>query len=208
MGRFFNFEGPVFGFFDRASDIVILNIVFIICCLPVFTVGAAITALSSVTQKMARKEEGYIVRGFLKSFKQNFLQATAIWMILLLFGIAFLLDLRIMGQPEAGAIFRWLKYPVFILVPVYLFECLYVFPVLAKFENTLFNTMRNALLIAIKNLPWTVLLLLVAVIPFIALYYYTQVMVPVFVFAGFSLMSLLSSYIFKRLFDPLIDEEK
>lgn len=208
MDRFFNFEGPVFGFFDRASDIVILNIVFIICCLPVFTAGAALTALSTVTQKMSRKEEGYIVRGFLKAFKENFLQATAIWLILLFAGALILLDIRIMAQPEGSEFFRWIKYLIFILVPVYVFEFIYVFPVLAKFDNTVLNTMRNALLISIKSLPWTVLLIIVAVVPLVALYYYTQIMVPVYLFAGFSLISLLSSHVFKKLFDPLIAKEQ
>ena len=58
MGGFFSFEGGFFSGLEKISDIVILNLVFIICCLPVFTIGAALTALSSITQKMARKEEG------------------------------------------------------------------------------------------------------------------------------------------------------
>lgn len=70
----------------RAADLMILNIVFIICCLPIVTIGASLTALHYVTLKMVRNEESYIVKSFFKSFKQNFKQATIINLIMLLFG--------------------------------------------------------------------------------------------------------------------------
>ena len=58
MGGLFNYDGPLVSFLNRLADLVILNIVFLICCIPVFTIGASLTALSSMTMKMARKEEG------------------------------------------------------------------------------------------------------------------------------------------------------
>ena len=72
---------------------MLLNILFLVCSLPIFTIGASFTAMYYVTLKLAENEEGYIARGFLKSFKQNFKQATIIWLILLFFGIVLVLDL-------------------------------------------------------------------------------------------------------------------
>ncbi len=207
-GRLFDFDGPFFSFFDRLSDIVILNVVFFVCCLPVFTIGAALTALSTVTQKMARKEEGYIVRGFFRSFKQNFLQSTGIWLILCFLGLIFALDIRILRGMEGGPVISAALGVLLVLGLIYFFEFIYVFPLLAKFDNSIVNTMKNALLLSVKYLPWTIILTLLAVLPYIALYYYLGVMIPVFMLGGFSLISLASSYIFKRLFDPLIKEEE
>ncbi len=207
-GRLFDFDGPVFGFFDRLSDIVILNVIFFICCLPVFTIGASLTALSTITQKMARKEEGYIVRGFFRSFKQNFKQSTLIWLIICFLGLIFALDFRILRGLNGGAFASAAVGVLLVLAMVYFFEFIYVFPLLARFDNTLMNTMKNALLLSLKYLPWTILLTLLAVLPYIALYYYLGIMIPVFMLGGFSLISLASSYIFKGLFDPLIKEEE
>ena len=84
MGRFFNMDSPLFSFLNRVADLIILNLLTLVCCIPIFTVGAAMTGLNYVCLKMVRNEEGYIVRGFFKSFKQNFKQATIIWLIILL----------------------------------------------------------------------------------------------------------------------------
>ena len=71
MGKVFNFEGPVFSFLSRLADLFWLNLLFVICSIPVITIGASSTALYYVTLKMAKDEEGYITRSFFKSFKEN-----------------------------------------------------------------------------------------------------------------------------------------
>jgi uncharacterized membrane protein YesL len=203
MGRLFDFDGPFFSFFEKIADTVILNIIFIICCLPVFTIGASLTALSSVTQKMARKEEGYILRGFFSSFKQNFIQATAIWLIMVFFGVVFCFDIRFVTVSGDGAIFNVFRIILLMLGIIFAFEFIYVFPVLARFDNSIPNTMRNALLLSVINLPWTLLLILLAAVPPVIGYFYLQVGIPFYLFAGFSLISRISSRIFRKVFDPL-----
>ena len=83
MDKLFNMDNKFFSFMGRAADLFMLNVVFVICCLPVVTIGASLTALHYVTLKMARNEESYIIRSFFKSFKQNFKQATGMWMLFL-----------------------------------------------------------------------------------------------------------------------------
>mgnify|MGYP000763200386 FL=1 len=69
---------------NKMADLIWLNILTLICCIPVITIGASLTALNYVTLKLVRDEEGYVTKAFFKSFKQNFKQATIIWLILLL----------------------------------------------------------------------------------------------------------------------------
>ena len=83
MGRFFDLDSPLMSALNKLADLISLNILVIICSLPVFTIGASMTALHYVVLKMVRNEEGYIIKSFFKSFKQNFRQATIIWLILL-----------------------------------------------------------------------------------------------------------------------------
>ena len=71
MGRFFNMDNKFFAFMGRIADLCILNIICLVCCIPIVTAGASITAMYYVTLKMVRNEEAYIVRSFFKSFKDN-----------------------------------------------------------------------------------------------------------------------------------------
>ena len=87
MGRIFDMNNTFFRFMSKVADLCILNIICVICCIPVITAGASITAMYYVTLKMVRNEDAYIVRSFFKSFKQNFKQATIINLIMLLIGV-------------------------------------------------------------------------------------------------------------------------
>ena len=83
MGRFFNMDNKFFVFMGKIADLCMLNLLCIICCIPIVTAGASLTALYYVTMKMVRNEEAYIFRSFFRSFKQNFKQATVINIIML-----------------------------------------------------------------------------------------------------------------------------
>ena len=83
MDRFFNMDNKFFTFMSRVADLIILNLLCIVCCIPVVTIGPSIAAMFYVTLKMVRNEESYIVRGFFKSFKQNLKQGIVINLIML-----------------------------------------------------------------------------------------------------------------------------
>ena len=93
--KMFSIEGKFFGALTRFSDLVILNILFLICCVPVITIGASITALYSVTNKMAEDKENYIVKSFFRAFKENLRQSTIMWLILLIPEVIISIDLYI-----------------------------------------------------------------------------------------------------------------
>ena len=92
MGKLFNLDSPIFKVLGTLADMCLLNIMTIICCLPVFTAGASITAMHYVLLKMVRNEEGYVWKDFWKSFKENLWQGMAIGSILLIFVAFFLVD--------------------------------------------------------------------------------------------------------------------
>ena len=95
MDKLFNMDNKFFTVMGRVADLIMLNVVCLICCLPIVTIGASLTALHYVTLKMARNEESYIIRSFFKSFKQNFKQATIINLIMLVIAAILYMDLNI-----------------------------------------------------------------------------------------------------------------
>ena len=164
MDRFFNMDNKFFTVMGRVADLIMLNVVFLICCLPIVTIGASLTALHYVTLKMARNEESYIIKSFFKSFKQNFKQATIINLIMLAGGAVLYLDLNIVSN-MTGSMSQVMYILLIALGFLYLIIFLYIYPVLAKFYNSIKNTFRNALLMAIRHLPYTILMAVITIAP-------------------------------------------
>lgn len=148
------------------ADLIYLNILAFICCIPIITVGASMTALNYVVLKMVRNEEGYITRSFFKSFKQNFKQATIIWLMILaavgiLAGDAFILR-------YSGLVFpSWLRIALTVVGVVLMFTLMHVFPVLSRFENNIKNTFKNSLFMGILTFPKTLLMMVCWIVPVI-----------------------------------------
>ena len=88
MGKLFDLDSPLMRVLSKMADLMILNLLMIVLCLPIVTAGAAFTAMHYVLLKMVRDEDSYLLKSFFKSFKLNFRQATIIWAIML--GIAVL----------------------------------------------------------------------------------------------------------------------
>ena len=102
MGKLFDLENPVMRGLSRLADMMILNLLTLLLCLPVFTAGSALTAMYYVELKWARKEEGYTVRPFFQQFKDNFKQATGEWLIMLVIVAVLAPDLFMFRQaPDA-----------------------------------------------------------------------------------------------------------
>lgn len=92
--RFSGMDSPVMGALNKFVNLVILNLCFLVSCIPIVTAGAALTALYSVNLKMVKGEEGYVFRGYWKEFVQNFRQGTVCWMAMAGAGTVFILDLK------------------------------------------------------------------------------------------------------------------
>lgn len=196
---------------SKVADLCILNIICVVCCIPVITAGASITAMYYVTLKMVRNEEAYILRSFFKSFKQNFKQATIINLIMLLIGVVLYVDLNVSKamQGGAGQIFQ-IIFMAFVLIYFILF--LYVYPVLARFYNTIKNTIKNALFMAIRHFPYTVVMVIIAVCPLLLLlvksYQIQSTLFVLFLLMGFALIAYCNSYFLAKIFDNYMPKEE
>ena len=164
MGRLFNLDSPLMSGLSKVADLIWLNILAFIFCIPVVTIGASITALNYVALKMVRNEDGYVTRAFFKSFKQNFKQATIIWLIMLLIFGVIIGDLVIFTFSTL-AFPVWLRIALGVIGILVVFSTMHVFPVLARFENSIKNTFKNSLYMGVLTLPKTVLMIVIWIIP-------------------------------------------
>ena len=211
MDRIFNMDNKFFTFMSRVADLIILNLLFIVCCLPIVTIGPAWTAMYYVTLKMARNEESYIVRGFFKSFRENFKQGIAIWLLALVLILVEVMDFQIMSQ-VSGSFYTVVKYGLSIIAFMLVMVLLYVFPVLAKFVNTVKLTIRNAFFMSLRHLPYTILMLVICVAPFLIMIFGSSMIfsygILLMFLLGFSTIALINSYFFVKIFDNYIPKDE
>lgn len=210
MNNLFNPDNKFFTFMSRVADLMILNFICIICCLPIVTAGASITAMYYVTLKMARNEESYIVRGFFHSFRQNLKQGVIIHLIMLVVGALLAFDLYFtrMMQGQSG-VYKVFGYLFMVGIAIYLMVFTYIYPVLSKFYNSVKNTFRNSFLMAIRHFPYTLGMLVITALPIVLLFAVSQAFPYVLLFyllLGFSTISYIHSTMFVKIFDNYIPE--
>lgn len=206
MGSLFNLDNPVWNFMGKVADLVILNLLALICSIPIVTIGASWTAMYFVTIRMVRKEEGYIIRDFFRSFKENFKQATIIWLIVLAVAAVFIGDIFIYNMMP-DQIPKLVMIGVVALSYLALGTVVYVFPVLSRFQNTIKNTIKNAFLLSVVNIPFTLILIALLVIPPILSIFVIEI-APVMFLMGLSVPAYISSIMFVRIFRKIEPPEE
>lgn len=212
MSNFFSMDSKFFVFMGKIADLMILNFLCILCCIPIVTIGPSITAMFYVTMKMVKNEESYIIKGFFKSFKENLKQGVLINLIMLLLAAVLLIDIRIMAAQE-GTVYKVL-YTIFLAFGVvYIMIYMYIYPVLAKFYNTIKHTFINAMLMSVRHLPYTFLMVLVTAAPFAIILFVPIDGVQSFmmlggIMFGFSLVAYINSKFFVKIFDNYVPKEE
>ncbi|SET46629.1 YesL family protein [[Clostridium] polysaccharolyticum] len=155
--KLFRTDGGFYKFMMQLMELLELNFLWIVCSLPVVTIGASTAAACAVTMKMAKNEESYIGRQFLKEFKNNLKQGTIIWILMMLVGYAFYLDtqiLKVSGNPSYLTIFM-----TFALGMLFIICFGYAFALIARYQNSIKNTILNSIKITFHHLGRTIAML-------------------------------------------------
>lgn len=194
----FNTESPVFQFLGTLFDFVILNVLFLITCIPVVTIGPAISALYTVTLREVRNEQGYIIRSYFTAFKENFKHSFLLSVLYTIVGAILLYNLAFWAQMKTavGSIFLIIIAACTLL---YAISLLYVFALSARFENTIKRTAKNSLLIALANPVQTLMLLLITIIGF-SLSYVSPMFRVFLVIFGFAFLAYCASFPLTKVF--------
>ena len=202
--KFFRYDGTAFRFLTNVYNLILLNLLWIFTSLPLVTLGASTAALFTVTLKMAKGEEGYIVRGFFSAFKRNFKQATLLWLLIALISGWFAVFFKVM-RAQNSDIGRILQLVEAAIVVLFVLAVLYVMPILARYDNTVKNTLRNACLLSLKYLPYSLLMLAMIAIPILLTAFVESIfnlMMSMWISLGVSALALgishLMNCVFKR----------
>ena len=175
MGGLFNYDNPIWRFVGRIWDLFILNILWIVCSIPIVTFGASTTAMYYCTLKIARdRDSGGIFSMFFHSFKDNILQSTIIWVIMAIIGGILFFDIRFFSvyAPINNTVIKMIVFTITcFLIMLWMFIFLYVFPIQAKFINPIKQTFKLALFMSVKHLVRTVIMLAGSIMILVAVYF-------------------------------------
>lgn len=194
----FNMESPVFRFLETLADFVLLNLIFLITCIPIVTTGAALSALFSVTMREAREEHGYIIHPYLKAFKENLISGICLTVLYIGIGVVFAFNLVFWMQ--SGTLFGNISLAILVLCTIlYLISSFYVFALNARFENTLRQTIKNSVLIALTNPAQTAIIVLIFIAACTIMYVSPSFRAFLLIF-GFAFLAYCISFPLVRVF--------
>lgn len=210
MNRLFNLDNPFMQFLFRVSDLIILNLIFMLSCIPIVTIGASISALHSVCLKIVRGQESYMWQGFWKAFRQNFKQGTVLWIISIVIFFVIHMDFTILNAGD-HPLFGYVKVALGSVTAVLLSMFIYVFPIISHFKCTIRQAIKNSLFMTIGHLPFSILLVVMyGLIFFLATLNVKMLalVIAVATICGFSVVTLTACIIFDRIFKKYEPEQE
>lgn len=204
LSGFFNYDNPVWRFIGKFGDLILLNILWLIFSIPIFTIGASTTAVYYVTLKLARDDDGYTIRSFFKSFKENFKQATVIWLVLLAIGAILGVDLYFFARLFTGSgTIKTVMLTVFLaLAIVYAAVFMYIFPLQSRFFNSVKKTFFNAFFMSLRHLFRTIGMIVINVALIVmGFVFVVPPVLMIFMLFGFPILAFINSYILSPVFE-------
>lgn len=208
MQFLFSPDSKIMQFLSRLCDIAVLNLMFLLSCVPLVTIGAASTAMYSVVFAMDTDKEGGLFSTYFRSFRKNFWQSTIIFLALVLFGGASCMNVLIFSRIGGwgGTVLSGLALLVLLVIVL---TAAMVFPMISQFQNSTVAMVKNAFLLSLAKLPQSVAaaagnsfpLLLALISPYAFVY-----LGLLWLFLYFSAIAYFLSRVLKKAFDPLIPQ--
>lgn len=205
MKKLFSPDSALYRITDRLINLVMLNLLYLLFCIPIVTIGPATTALHYVTLKYAADEEDRIWAPFIHSFRQNLKQGMIVGVVSTFLGggLAWALWFNYYNL-QSGDIFNMVMLVMAALsFIVYLMIMAYIYPLLARYDNSLKQMFRTAMVLAIRHLPATVCLAIISAAPILLLFYTpTTFMLALtfYFFIGFAAIAFLHDKLIYRIF--------
>ena len=206
MKGLFSLENPLMQILTRACDLIIVNLLFIFSSIPIITIGAAICGMTKVCQSIVMGDERGIWKLYVSGFKDNFKQATVVWLATLVVAASLVCYWLLVVNFCRGVLATVLLIVMAVLAVIALSLVAYLFPLIARYENTLREHVKNAGILAITRLLLTVLLIVFMAVPFIlpliSLNAYLQTLI-FWVILGFGFLSYMANLMLKPIYQIL-----
>lgn len=212
--KIFSPDGFLYRTTELIGNLILLNLLCIICCIPIVTMGPSLTAMYSVAMKLARNEEEGIFTPFFHSFRINLKQGILVGLLMTAVGVFLAFDLYYIYQLmmlNGGFLDKVIFVVVLLACVVYLMAAAYVYPLLAKFENTTKQMIKTAGVLAIRHLPATICMVVMAAAPVLMLLYTPTAAALAYGFCmtlGVAAIGYLQSKFLVRIFWQYIPQEE
>ena len=190
MGNIFRWDSPLIRFMMLITNLVCLNVLWLLCCLPVITAGAATTAMYYMVFQYITKQDDGVLRPFFKAFKENFKTVTPIWILHLLIGAALGAEVFYLSQDSQ----LWLKALFGILLLVYAGVSAYLYPILARYNTSRKKAVINSFALSTRHLFTTVCVVILNAVPVVLVLFMPEIFWKSILFwtvGGFSLIAYL-----------------
>lgn len=206
MNKLFNYDNPVFQVLGRLTDLAVLGMLFLVCCLPVVTVGAAASAIFRAVYDLTLERGSGAVKNYFRAFRSNFKQATGAWLLALLGFFSLFCDWFLLKLYFDGTAFTVLSCVVLVLALGLVGLLCYLFALIARYENTFLEHVRNAFILSIRYFHKTLLMVLIQMLPLLMASYMPYVLINTLLFwilfcAGFTYQA--NAYLLRPVFEKL-----
>lgn len=201
----FRYDSGIMSFLGKVADILILNLLTLLCCIPIVTIGASITAAHYTALKMHRDTDNYVVRNFFRSFKANLLQGILIWILWIV--VVALSVFAYLFYPEGG-ISTVLKVIMCSMLIFIAMTTMWLFPMQARFSNSIRITIRNAFMFSCRYILRTLGMLVVTATGAALWIFLGAELYWIPLFFGLSLPIYLCAMMYSKVFEKLEDQIK
>lgn len=209
MGGLFNENNFLNVILLKIWDLVLANLLFVLCSVPLVTIGPSFTALYHCTIRIVKGNNAGTLKTFFRAFKQNFKQSIIVWLIAILVAAVLYTNFNFLNQLD-NSLAHILLYLTFTLVLLLVIMNLYIYPTIAAFEGTLKTLLKNAFIFASLNLFKTILMLILWTLPMAITLVDVQLQ-PLYVFCWFfflfSTLTYICSFMFYKMFRPYLPSE-
>ncbi len=201
----FRYDSGIMSFLGKVADILILNLLTLLCCIPIVTIGASITAAHYTALKMHRDTDNYVVRNFFRSFKANLLQGILIWILWIV--VVALSVFAYLFYPEGG-ISTVLKIIMCSMLIFIAMTTMWLFPMQARFSNSIRITIRNAFMFSCRYILRTLGMLVVTATGAALWIFLGAELYWIPLLFGISLPIYLCAMMYSKVFEKLEDQIK
>ncbi len=204
-----NQDNVVHQFLNSVGDIVIANLLFVMCSIPLVTIGPSLTALYHCSLRSVKGNCNGTIKTFFRAFRQNFVQSLIIWLGIIAIGFILFTNINFLKTVpgQTGNLLMLLSEGLVVLLVIL---ALYVFPVVAAFSGSVKSQIRNAFIFAFLRFPYTIIIAVVSIFPMF-MTYQDYTLMPLWAccwfFFGFGLTAYVNSLLLYKMFRPYLEAE-
>ena len=195
---------------ETFGNIFLVNILFILFSIPIVTVGASLTAMYTVMLRIVRKEDSVTGRGFVNAFRENFKKATVIWLMVIAACVVIYGELVYVTN-FTGPIVQFYSILAMAEVVLLIITLPFLFPLVARYDNTVWNTIKNAFLLSVSNLGAWLKVALAWFAPIALSAYYPVLFFStwyLWIIIGFGLIGFGTSHTINRVFKRAMEQQE